>query len=425
MKGLMDMIGQLLAGRYLILEALGMGGFSETYLARDKYLPDYPLCVVKRLQGPSDSPVSPEVVQQLFATEARLLDQLGRNQAQIPTLLAYGHEPEQTYMVQTYIVGESLDDWMARGIKLTSEAAIDLLLNLLPVLNYIHGQQVIHHDIKPSNLIYCPKERKVVLIDFGAACGVSEPGTVGWANSTLAIGTPGYMSVEQEQGRVHFNNDLYALGMVVIQLITGIDPCQLQRDPVSGHLNWQDNLPAGAIDPQLSTILNQMVRISTRDRYQRAADVIAALRALPQVVAEGKQASGPTITRQLGSGHRRGRQQLLKSAVGILLMAGSGTAYTSYFYPQKTAAVLAPLQLAQRTEAPEAHLPTSAQTTPTPRMRMAPNHPTVATVDSDRGNSDQRLRTVRNSPLTAPMSMPEPIQVPQFRAMAETQRPGT
>jgi serine/threonine protein kinase len=418
----MDMIGQLLAGRYLILEALGMGGFSETYLARDKYLPDYPLCVVKRLQVPSDSPVSPEVVQQLFATEARLLDQLGRNQAQIPTLLAYGHEPEQTYMVQTYIVGEPLDNWMARGVKLTSEAAIDLLLNLLPVLNYVHSKKVIHHDIKPSNLIYCPKERKVVLIDFGAACVASEPGPVGCANSTLAIGTPGYMSVEQEQGRLQFNNDLYALGMVVIQLITGIDPCQLQRDPISGNLDWQDDLPAGAIDPQLSAILNQMVRISARDRYQRAEEVIAALRALPQVVEGGR--TSPIATRRLGSSHRRGRQQLLKSAVGILLMAGSGYAYTAYFYPQKTAAVLAPLQLAQRTETPEAHLPASARTTPTRRMRMAPNHPTGATGDSDRGNSGQRLRTFRETPRPS-MGLPESIQVPQFRAMAETQRPGT
>ncbi len=89
------MIGQLLTGRYLILEKLGVGGFSETYLARDKYLPHHPLCVVKALQLSSSNALSLETAQQLFETEARLLESLGQHHTQIPTLLAYSHENDQ------------------------------------------------------------------------------------------------------------------------------------------------------------------------------------------------------------------------------------------------------------------------------------------------------------------------------------------
>ena len=102
------MIGQLLTGRYLILEKLGAGGFSETYLARDKYLPHHPLCVVKSLQLSAGSTISPEAAQQLFETEAKLLEILGQQHTQIPTLLAYSHEQEQSYLIQEYIEGESL-----------------------------------------------------------------------------------------------------------------------------------------------------------------------------------------------------------------------------------------------------------------------------------------------------------------------------
>ena len=276
------MIGQLLAGRYLILETLGTGGFSETYLARDKYLPHYPLCVVKRLQLPPDSPVSLEAAQQLFEREARILGQLGQAHGQIPTLLAYCGNPEQVYLVQEYIEGENLASWIDAGHRLTATAAIALLLDLLPVLDYIHSCQVIHHDIKPNNLIYRHHDSKLVLIDFGAASLGSEPASADStsADAPLTIGTPGYMPDEQDRGRSQFNSDLYALGMLVIHFLTGVDPCQIKRDPITGELDWQRYLSNPTIEPQFLKILDQMVRVVWRDRYTQATDVIAALESL-------------------------------------------------------------------------------------------------------------------------------------------------
>ncbi|MBD2020179.1 serine/threonine protein kinase [Leptolyngbya sp. FACHB-36] len=276
------MIGQLLTGRYLILEKLGAGGFSETYLARDKYLPYHPLCVVKRLKLPPSDTISLETAQRLFETEACVLEQLGRQHAQIPTLFAYSHAQDPIYLVEEYIEGINLGEWLASEERLPSKAAIGLLFDLLPVLDYLHSHRVIHRDITPSNLIRRP-DGKVVLIDFGAACFLqeNEASTKPDNDAPITIGTPGYMPNEQYLGMAQLNSDLYALGIVVIHLLTGADPRQFKPDLISGELDWQRYLGEHAVEPEFIAILNRMVREQVADRYQRAIDVLTDLQTLP------------------------------------------------------------------------------------------------------------------------------------------------
>jgi len=318
------MIGHLLTGRYLILKKLGAGGFSETYLARDKYLPHHPLCVVKCLQLAPDSAITLETAQRLFETEARILDQLGQNHCQIPTLFAYCHEQDQVYQVQEYIDGESLRNWVAQKQRLTAAAAIELLLEVLPVLDYIHSQRVIHRDIKPSNLIRRRVDGKIVLIDFGAACFLSEtdsntkPET---EDTPLAIGTPGYMPDEQHLGMSQLNSDLYALGILVIQLLTGVHPQQFQQDVISGELNWQTHLSELSINPDLLAILDQMIRSHPHHRYQQATDVLVALQALPLSDRPAKQ--GRASHHWFLSSRRQTLQRLIKPAALTILLAGA------------------------------------------------------------------------------------------------------
>ncbi|MBW4693649.1 MAG: serine/threonine protein kinase [Lyngbya sp. HA4199-MV5] len=280
------MIGQLLTGRYLILEKLGGGGFSETYLARDKYLPHHPLCVVKSLQLSDDSSLSLEAALQLFETEAKLLEQLGQHHTQIPTLLAYNHEQEQAYLIQEYIEGESLRHWLTRQQHLTTEAAVKLLSEMLSILTYLHSHRIVHCDIKPSNIIRRKRDGKLVLIDFGAACQIPETPSDSSASSVtnalqMAIGTPDYMPDEQKLGYPQCNSDLYALGILVIHLLTGVSPRQFQRDLISGQLDWQSHLPNSTLNPRLIAILNRMVQSNFRDRYEQAAEALADLQALP------------------------------------------------------------------------------------------------------------------------------------------------
>ncbi len=315
------MIGQLLTGRYLILERLGSGGFSETYLARDKYLPHHPLCVVKCLHLAANNPIPVETAQRWFENEARLLEQLGQHHSQIPTLFAYCCEDEQVYLVQDYIEGENLGEWVAQGKRLTAKSAIAFLAELLPVLEYLHSHQVVHRDITPNNLICRRRDSKLVLIDFGAACLLSEATeTKPEDDIPFAIGTPGYMPDEQQLGMAQLNSDLYALGILVIHLLTGVHPKQFQQDLISGELDWHLYLQQ-PLQPALTTILNRMVQSNFRDRYQQATEVLADLQALPK--AHRFQPEGA-----LSQGRNLAQKMVVPAAIALLL-AVVGSQYSA------------------------------------------------------------------------------------------------
>jgi len=367
------MIGQLLTGRYLILERLGGGGFSETYLARDKYLPHHPLCVVKALQLSVSSTIAPETAQQLFETEAKLLERLGQHHAQIPTLLAYSHEHEQSYLIQEYIEGESLHKWLTRSQRPTTEAAVKLLSEMLSILTDLHAQRIVHCDLKPSNIIRRKRDGKLVLIDFGAACQLPEAAAdTSSVNNELqmAIGTPDYMPDEQKLGYAQLNSDLYALGILVIHLLTGVHPRQFQRDLISGQLDWQNHLTDPTIDSRLLAILNRMVQSHFRDRYQQATEVLADLQALPSKKRFGQR------------GKEAMPKLLVPALVGLLL----GVVGVQYGRTQGQQAETWLNQLEQRLQPTALHV-TMVHDMSVPsgveRMVITPNNRLLVTAGSD------------------------------------------
>jgi serine/threonine protein kinase len=322
-KGLIGMIGQLLTGRYLILERLGAGGFGETYLARDKYLPQHPLCVVKCLKPSPNSTIPLETARCLFDTEARVLAHIGGNNSQIPALFAYSPEHDPVYLVQEYVEGEDLNSWLSQDRRFSPKQAIAFLADALPLLSYIHSQGVIHRDIKPSHFIRRQRDGKLALIDFGAAHFAPDANAASQPdNAALAIGTLGYMPDEQHLNKSQFNSDLYALGMVVIHLLTGVHPRQFQPDVISGELDWQTHLRVAgtdrgapkALDPKLVAILERMVRIKASDRYQRADEVLADLQGLP--------AAHRTWGRSLSANWQHSKHRLIKPAIALLVLGG-------------------------------------------------------------------------------------------------------
>ncbi len=372
------MIGQLLTGRYLILEKLGVGGFSETYLARDKYLPRHPLCVVKYLKPSSSNQISLEVAQELFENEACLLERLGRDYPQIPTLLAYCHEQEQMYLVQEYVEGENLDSYLTGKKRLTAKAAIALLTDLLPVLDYIHSHQVAHLDIKPSNLIRRRRDGKVFLIDFGSACVLSdiEPSPKSdMGDNALAIGTPGYMPDEQHQGMSQLNSDLYALGVLIIHLVTRVHPRQFQQNPISGNLDWQIYLSKQTLEPKLVETLDRMVQPQSRDRYQQASEVLADLKSLPK-------AKYSHLSWRLASCQRL-ISQMAVLAAAMLLIGIMGEKYLSAHSDQAKALVKQLKQVFRQSDSQLTMLRDLPVQAGVDRMLIAPNNQILVTAGSD------------------------------------------
>ncbi|MCP6758596.1 MAG: protein kinase [Fischerella sp. CENA71] len=269
------MLGTTLRGRYEIIKQLGKGWFAETYLAKDKDLPGNPYCVVKRLKPKSTDPFLLQTAKRLFEQEAQVLYQLG-NHDQIPRLLAHFQENEDFYLVQEYIEGNVISLELKTDSKWSEEKVIGFLEDVLNILKYVHQQNVIHRDIKPANLMRRTSDNKLVLIDFGAVKQISAL-AANLQGKTIAIGTPGYMPHEQNNGQPKFNSDIYAVGLIAIQALTGILPEHLPRDPNSSRIFWRGLINIKHIKPHVIDILDRMVSYDFRDRYQSVSEVLQAI----------------------------------------------------------------------------------------------------------------------------------------------------
>lgn len=271
------MLGKTLTGRYKIIKQLGGGGFSHTFIAEDRYLPDRPSCVIKQLKPASLQEEILRISRELFDKEAKVLYRLGKHDC-IPSLLAHFEEDEEFFLAQELIEGNVLTQEVKAGSRLGEQYTIDFLTDILPTLAFVHRQQVIHRDIKPSNLIRRKVDRKIVLIDFGAVKEVStQPISQLGHISSLVIGSPGYMPNEQYSGKTIFASDIYAIGMIAIQSLTGLMPNQVPEDPITSEFQWRDQ---SEVTPTLANIIDKMVRFDFRQRYQSASEVIDALEPL-------------------------------------------------------------------------------------------------------------------------------------------------
>lgn len=271
-----------LGGRYQIVRQLGAGGFGQTFLANDLHLPDHPLCVVKQLKPQVNSAAQLQVARRLFDTEAKVLYRLGSHD-QIPRLLAHFEEDQDFYLAQELVDGHPLSEELRPLQPWTPEQVVALLSDLLGVLTFVHQNNVIHRDIKPSNLMRRHHDGRIVLIDFGAVKQAStQLATSNTGTHTISIGTQGYMANEQLAGNPRFSSDIYAVGMIAIQALTGRYPTQLPTDPPTCEVVWRDRVPD--LPPELGDVLDQMVRYDFRTRYASAADALAALQTLPEAL---------------------------------------------------------------------------------------------------------------------------------------------
>ncbi len=271
------MSAQLLENRYRILKALGQGGFGETFLAEDLHMPSSRRCVIKQLKPVTNDPEIYQIVKDRFQREAVILERLGEKNRQIPTLFAYFTANGQFYLVQEWIEGETLAEAIAASGLWSSDAVTRLLLGILPILDFVHSQGIVHRDIKPDNIILRKGDRQPVLIDFGAVKETmgTVMNTAGNTTSSIVIGTPGFMSSEQAIGRPVFSSDLYSLALTAIYLLTGKFPHEFPTDPATGKLLWQGDTQN--LDAHLAAVLDQAICTHPRDRFSNANAMVQAL----------------------------------------------------------------------------------------------------------------------------------------------------
>lgn len=299
-----------LVGHYQVVKHLGGGGFGQTFLARDIHLPGDPLCVVKQLKPQTKQPEHLYMAQRLFEREAETLYKLG-NHGRIPRLFAHFEQDGEFYLVQEFIEGTSLEQEITPGKQFGETYILEFLKDLLDVLSFVHEQQVIHRDIKPTNLIRRQQDCKIVLIDFGAVKQVSGQlsSTEGHTSLTVAIGSPGYMPNEQKSSQPHFSSDLYAVGIMCLQALSGLAPKELPRDRRNEFCC--DLLPKSEpINPRLAAIIDKMVRYDYRQRYDSAQQAREDLEPLLQ---RQQQVSHSTTTIAISPHTKRASLKPLKS----------------------------------------------------------------------------------------------------------------
>ncbi|HWQ14696.1 MAG TPA: serine/threonine-protein kinase, partial [Roseiflexaceae bacterium] len=210
----LNLVGRTL-GRYEIIAPLGSGGMAVVYRARQT---DLDRVVALKILPPELGLDKSYIAR--FLQEARSAAAL--EHPHIVPIFDVGAAEGLHYIAMKYIQGETLKDLALREGALPLERAVGLLEQVAGALDYAHSQGVIHRDIKPTNMMV-DRGGWVYLTDFGLARGSAGAGL------TLAgtvMGTPEYMSPEQAQGQANLGpaSDIYALGVVLYELLTGAMP---------------------------------------------------------------------------------------------------------------------------------------------------------------------------------------------------------
>lgn len=254
----------LQGGRYVIKSVLGQGGMGAALLASDKRLYDKQV-VIKELISDSSDPQKRREDEENFKREVLTLANL--DHPLIPGVTDNFDENSRFFMVQEYVEGEDLEDYMDRTNAAMKER--DVLVHaveILDVLDYLSRQTppIVHRDIKPANIIIGAKDKRAHLVDFGIAR--ADVARNARRKQTTALGTPGYAPPEQYQGNADPRSDLYALGATLHHLLTNRDPRNFPPFTFP---------PVRTLNPQLSPAVEQLLLRALHNdinqRYQSAA----------------------------------------------------------------------------------------------------------------------------------------------------------
>lgn len=292
-------VGKVVDGKYEILKQIGKGGMSIVYLAMDKRLNKQ--WAVKEIRKTANGKNDEIIVNSLLA-EANLMKKL--DHPALPRIVDIIDNSETIYVIMDYIEGESLDKILNEYGAQPEELVLNWAMQLCDALGYLHAQRppIIYRDMKPANVMLKP-EGNLKVIDFGIAREYKEQNLA----DTTVLGTKGYAPPEQHGSRqTDERSDIYALGMTMHHLLTGIDPRteDYMYIPVR---QWNPQLSEGIED-----IINKCTALDPEDRYQNCDELMYDLQH-PDQIGEGIK--------------RKKKRKLIAFMVSlgiVVLMSGTG-----------------------------------------------------------------------------------------------------
>lgn len=265
---MVNLIGNTL-DRYHITERLGEGGMATVYKAYDTRL-EREVAIKVILPAKQDT----DVFLKRFEREAKALAQLGH--PNIVGVMDYGHQNNLPYLVMEFIAGGTLKSRLGNG-PMNWREVVSLLIPIARALAFAHEKKIIHRDVKPSNILVT-LSGEPMLSDFGIAKLLEAEETTELTATGAGIGTPEYMSPEQAMGRADERSDIYALGVILYEMLTGRRPYEADTpmavlikkntEPLPHPKKYVNGLP--------KSVEHVLIKTLARDpanRYQRMADL--------------------------------------------------------------------------------------------------------------------------------------------------------
>ena len=267
----MTQIGSVIDGKYEILKEIGHGGMSVVYLAMDKHLNKQ--WAVKEIRKKGNGKNDEIVVNSLLA-EANMMKRL--DHPSLPRIVDIIDNGVTIYVIMDYIEGESLDKILNEYGAQPEDMVIGWAKQICDALGYLHSQKppIIYRDMKPANVMLKP-EGNIKIIDFGIAREYKEQSL----SDTTVLGTKGYAPPEQYSGQTDARSDIFALGMTMHHLLTGVDP--RNGEAYAPVRQWNPELSEG-----IEAIIDKCVEPASENRYQSCADLLYDLEH-PDLVTKG------------------------------------------------------------------------------------------------------------------------------------------
>ena len=248
--------------QYEVINTLQEHDVETIYLAYNLHLLNKPKCIVKQLQNPSSRSTKK------LERQARVLENLGIKSDRIPQLYAYFQLEDYFYLISEFIEGKPLSQ--ITDNKSYSEIQVkNFLVDVLEILDLVHQNNSIHRCITPNNLICRESDRRIALVNFDAVKCLDIT-----SNFTSKIEVNNYAAPELIIAPQP-SSDLYSLGKIAIQLLSGLSPKQLQVNSHTLDIMLPENIE---VSPYLATILQTMTRYDFKQRYDSAQDILEKLK---------------------------------------------------------------------------------------------------------------------------------------------------